>query len=46
MNPFTNEELPVLVTQDLEYVYGSQTILGVPSAFQEQQEFAAKNGIR
>jgi len=45
VNPFSGEKVPVIMTSDLEYDYGSQTIHGIPSVKEELKDFAVNNNI-
>lgn len=46
VNPFTDSSLPIYISEDVPYIYGQDSYIGLPSKSQFDFEFARKVGLR
>lgn len=46
INPFTNTTLPIFVSDEVEYPFGRDIYVGVPSKVPIDREFAKKRGLK
>lgn len=46
LNPFTNKDLPIFVSNDVEYPFGRDVYVGVPAKVQSDREFLENKGIK
>ncbi|KAK9878828.1 hypothetical protein WA026_003663 [Henosepilachna vigintioctopunctata] len=45
-NPFTSERIPLLITDDIDYLQFSDTFTGIPAICEEARNFAMKRNIQ
>ncbi|XP_044765914.1 probable leucine--tRNA ligase, mitochondrial [Coccinella septempunctata] len=45
VNPFTQEKIPVFVTDEIEYSQGTDSFIGIPATCEKARIFAEKNNI-
>lgn len=45
INPFTSENIPIYVSDDIEYLQGSDSFTGIPAICEKARLFAQKNNI-
>ena len=46
INPFTNNRMPVIVSNEVEYPFGRDVYVGVPSVKQSDKDFAENKGLK